>query len=65
MLILFATQNEITARDVMRLLGLPPRQASELLEAWVAKGWLAPAGARYRLAADFKRNYNQIMEQNR
>jgi Fic family protein len=61
---LFATQNEIAAKDVMRLLGLPPRQASELLEAWVAKGWLAPAGARYRLSADFKRNFDQIMQQN-
>ena len=61
---LFATQNEITTKDVMRLLGLPPRQASELLVAWVRKGWLAPAGARYRLSADFKRNFDQIMQQN-
>jgi len=60
---LFNTQNEITAKDVMRLLELPPRQASELLEAWVTKGWLAPAGARYRLSADFKRNFDQIMQQ--
>ena len=60
---LFATQDEISTKDVMHELGLPPRQASELLEAWVAKSWLAPAGSRYRLSPEFKRNYNQIMEQ--
>ena len=54
---LFEHQNEITANDVARVLGLSPRQARELLHAWVEQGWLTVSEPsrklrRYRLSAE-------------
>ena len=54
---LFEHQNEITANDVARVLGLSPRQARDLLHAWVEQGWLTVSEPsrklrRYRLSAE-------------
>jgi cell filamentation protein, protein adenylyltransferase len=51
---LFERQNDITANDVARALGLSPRQARELLSEWVGQGWLVISESsrklrRYRL----------------
>jgi Fic family protein len=56
---LFTQQDEISANDVARLLGLSPRQARELLSQWVAAGWLEIGAAarktrRYRLSAEYR-----------
>lgn len=59
---LFETQTEITAKDVMRLLDLPPNPARQLLESWVQQGWLVRSGLRYRMSANFKQNLPQILD---
>lgn len=60
---LFETQTEISAKDVMRVLGLPPKPAGELLESWQKQGWLALAGKRYRMSGELKQNFQQLVEQ--
>ena len=40
MLGLFSRQEEITSNDVARVLGLPARQAREVLNEWLEAGWL-------------------------
>ena len=62
---LFINQAEISPKDVMNLLDLPPNPARELLESWVRLGWLVKAGARYRLSPFLKQNLQQILEQDR
>jgi DNA-binding IclR family transcriptional regulator len=57
---LFDRQEEITANGVARILGLSPRQVRDLLNAWVADGWLEVSDAarktrRYRLSAEYRR----------
>ena len=57
---LFARQDEITAPDVARALGLSERQGRELVAAWVKQGWLeisaaSRKGRRYRLSAEYRR----------
>jgi len=57
---LFERQEEITANDVVHLLGLSPRQVRDLLNAWVNDGWLEVSNAarksrRYCLSADYRR----------
>lgn len=57
---LFARQDEITANDVARILGLSPRQARDLIARWVKAGWLvigdpARKSRRYRLSAEYRR----------
>jgi Fic family protein len=54
---LFEQQEEITANDVSHLLGLSPRQARDLLNAWVGQGWLVASDPSrkkrcYRLSAE-------------
>lgn len=54
---LFERQDEITAKDVARALGLSSRQSRELLIKWVGQGWLAVSEPsrklrRYRLSAE-------------
>ena len=54
---LFAKQYEITSNDVAHILGLPVRQARELIRGWVEQGWLeisksAPKSRCYCLAAE-------------
>ena len=57
---LFERQEEITANDVARVLGLSPRQARDLLNGWVGEGWLEVSEAarktrRYCLSAEYRR----------
>ena len=57
---LFERQEQITANDVARILGLSPRQARDLLTAWVGEGWLEVGDAarksrRYHLSAEYRR----------
>jgi Fic family protein len=57
---LFERQEEITANDVARILGLSPRQVRDLLAGWVEAGWLvvgdpARKSRRYRLSAEYRR----------
>jgi DNA-binding IclR family transcriptional regulator len=54
---LFERQDEITANDAARILGLSPRQVRDLLAGWVEAGWLAIGDSarksrRYRLSAE-------------
>ena len=56
---LFKRQEEITANDVARILGLSPRQVRDLLAGWVEAGWLvigdpARKSRRYRLSAEYR-----------
>lgn len=59
---LFETQNEISVKDVVRILSLPPNPARQLLESWVEQGWLVKAGQRYRMSVALKRHYPQILD---
>ena len=57
---LFERQDEITANDAARILGLSPRQVRDLLASWVEAGWLvignpARKSRRYRLSAEYRR----------
>jgi len=57
---LFGRQEEITANEAARVLGLSPRQVRDLLNAWVGEGWLEISEAarktrRYRLSAEYRR----------
>ncbi len=57
---LFSRQEEITANDAARALGLSPRQARQLLSEWVEAGWLEVSDAarktrKYRLSAEYRR----------
>jgi len=60
---LFATQAEISVKDVRRILGVPPKAAGELLESWLQQGWLVKAGARYRMSGGLKTNFQQFIGQ--
>jgi len=56
---LFERQEEITASDAARVLGLSPRQVRNLLNAWVTDGWLKMSDAVrktrcYRLSAEYR-----------
>jgi len=62
---LFETQNEIAAKDVIRILGLPPNPARQLLESWVQQGWLVKVGLRYRMSENFKQNFPQLLNSDR
>jgi len=57
---LFERQEEITANEAARVLGLSPRQVRDLLNDWVEDGWLvisdtARKTRRYRLSAEYRR----------
>jgi Fic family protein len=57
---LFERQEDITANDVARILGLSPRQVRDLLAGWVEAGWLvigdpARKSRRYQLSAEYRR----------
>ena len=57
---LFSRQEEITANDVARVLGLSARQAREVLTEWLADGWLEVSDAarktrKYHLSAEYRR----------
>lgn len=59
---LFAAQTTIRSGDVANLLGISPRQARDLLSAWVEQGWLvvldpSRRGRRYGLSE----NYRQLV----
>ncbi len=57
---LFERQDQISANDVARILGLSPRQVRDLLTDWVNAGWLeigdaARKSRRYKLSAEYRR----------
>ena len=57
---LFSRQDEITANDVARVLGLSARQSREVLNEWLEAGWLEVSDAarktrKYRLSAEYRR----------
>jgi predicted ArsR family transcriptional regulator len=57
---LFERQEEITANDAARVLGLSPRQMRDLLKGRVGDGWLEVNDAArktrsYRLSAIYRR----------
>ena len=57
---LFSRQDEITANDVARVLGLSARQARSVLNEWLEAGWLEISDAsrktrKYHLAEDYRR----------
>jgi Fic family protein len=57
---LFERQDEVSANDVARILGLSPRQVRDLLTDWVNAGWLEIGDAsrksrRYKLSAEYRR----------
>ncbi|MCX6056885.1 MAG: Fic family protein [Chloroflexi bacterium] len=57
---LFSKQEEITANDVARVLGLSVRQAREVMTEWVKAGWLEVSNTarktrKYNLSAEYRR----------
>lgn len=57
---LFSRQEEISANDVARVLGLSARQSREVLNEWQEAGWLEVSDAarktrKYRLSAEYRR----------
>jgi Fic family protein len=60
---LFSRQEEITANDVARVLGLSARQSREVLNEWLEAGWLEVSDSarktrKYRLSAEYRRFIN-------
>jgi Fic family protein len=57
---LFSRQDEITANDVARVLGLSARQARSVINEWLEEGWLEVSDPsrktrKYRLSAEYRR----------
>jgi Fic family protein len=62
---LFERQEEISANDLARILGLSPRQVRDLISDWVTAGWLEVGDAarksrRNKLSAVYRRNNSRM-----
>jgi len=64
---LFSRQDEITTNDAARILGLSERQVRNLLNEWVAAGWLEVSNSSrkaraYRLKAEYRQFIGNLSE---